>query len=89
MQLPTSHRQTLTGRVRVRSQALTGKIVMQVEVIDQLLTRPFICPPPPGCEDVEGWNKVEQDRVTCMQCVMFWRDATANDMLHRFTLNIE
>ncbi|KQY83664.1 hypothetical protein [Pelomonas sp. Root1444] len=75
----------LTGRTRGRPQAITGKIVMQVEEVVEQSTM-FICPPPPWCktrEEAQKWrdDELAQFDQSWRRVRVQWRDATLVDLV--------
>lgn len=79
----------LTGNLRGRRQWLTGKIVLQVEVVQQISTNIAPCPPPPWCLDVDAWKRqqAEKDRQSWREVSRFWRDALQSEALPAITFS--
>ncbi len=74
-----------TGRVRGRRQAITGKILMQLEETIQV-NDIFLCPAPPWCKTAEERQKwLDDQRALFDKCWRSrgtqWRDATLDDLV--------
>ena len=78
----------LTGNLRGRRQWLTGKIVLQVEVVQMISTNIAPCPPPPWCLDVEAWERqqLEKERLSWRKSGTFWRDATQDELAPQLSI---
>lgn len=76
-------RSSLSGRVRGRRQAVTGKIVVQVEEVLEHSNYFIPIPPPPWCTDRAAWIKDEQEQkeASWRPWKTVWRDATLQDLL--------
>lgn len=91
MQIPNRFRTRLSGKVRGRYQFLTGKVVMQVDVIEERSCAPMEIPPPPGCADIETWVKNDRKRMenSWVFSRRYWRDANPDDAFSVFEFNAE
>lgn len=81
---PVFTRERLTGRLRGRRQAITGKVIVQVEVVIQAAPGHALIPnpPPPWANSAEEWARNEAERQERAWRVQgtFWRDATFNEI---------
>lgn len=76
----TPTRETLTGRVRGRRQLLTGKVVMQVEVLVEKKRSIYPLMPPPVSD--QQWFKEWRERAEAFDIVeTYWRDARPLDVM--------
>lgn len=75
-------RTRLTGQARYRRQAITGRLVLQLEELQETSTH-LRCPPPPGCNDFRGWlaRQEKEHEASWRPWRARWRDATLRDLL--------
>lgn len=62
-------------------QRITGKVVLQVEAVEERAPAFIPCGPPPGYKDVEGWRREQHalQHQAWRVASVYWRDATPEE----------